>query len=105
MTNGLGGRTNGLGGRTNGLGGRTNGMTNGLGRTNGLTNGLGRTNGMTNGLTNGLGRPARGMDNRAIAPSRLSLVLIGPDSHIHPARADFPLRAERQRPRLQRNQG
>ena len=91
MTNGLGGRTNGLGGRTNGLGGRTNGMTNGLGRTNGLTNGL--------------GRPARGMDNRAIAPSRLSLVLIGPDSHIHPARADFPLRAERQRPRLQRNQG
>ncbi|MBU4031678.1 MAG: hypothetical protein KKD98_02640, partial [Candidatus Thermoplasmatota archaeon] len=90
MTNGLGGRTNGL---TNGLGGRTNGLTNGLGgRTNGLTNGLGgrtngmtyglggRTNGMTNGLTNGLGGipilRSRRLDENAISPSRISLVLI-----------------------------
>jgi len=87
MTNGLGGRTNGL---TNGLGGRTNGMTNGLGgRTNGLTNGLGgRTNGMTNGLggrtnglTNGLGpggpvMRSRRMDNSAISPFRISLIIV-----------------------------
>jgi len=94
MTNGLGGRTNGmtngLGGRTNGLGGRTNGLTNGLGgRTNGLTNGLGgRTNGLTNGLggktnglTNGLGSGgpvmrSRRMDDSAISPFRISLIIV-----------------------------
>ena len=89
MTNGLGGRTNGLGGRTNGmangmggrtngLGGRTNGMTNGMGgRTNGLTNGLGRTNGLTNGL--GSGGPvmrSRRMDDSAISPFRISLIIV-----------------------------
>jgi len=79
LTNGLGrtnGLTNGLGrtnGLTNGLG-RTNGLTNGLGRTNGLTNGLGRTNGLTNGLS-GLGRPRR-LNDSAISPSRISLILI-----------------------------
>ncbi len=87
MTNGLGGRTNGM---TNGLGGRTNGLTNGLGgRTNGLTNGLGgRTNGLTNGLggktnglTNGLGSGgpvmrSRRMDDSAISPFRISLIIV-----------------------------
>jgi parallel beta-helix repeat protein len=76
MTNGLGGRTNGM---TNGMGGRTNGMTNGLGgRTNGMTNGLGgRTNGMTNGL--GSGGPvmrSRRMDDSAISPFRISLIIV-----------------------------
>ena len=98
LTNGVRGRTNGLTngtGRTNGFTngrGRTNGLTNGLGRTNGLTNGLGRTNGLTNGLgrtnglTNGLGR-TNGMTNGlrlqrinnqrgAVAPRKLSFILI-----------------------------
>lgn len=75
MTNGLGGRTNGL---TNGMGGRTNGLTNGMGgRTNGLTNGLGgKTNGLTNGMGNGPGLQYRRLDDRAISPSRISLVII-----------------------------
>ncbi|MBU4071659.1 MAG: PEF-CTERM sorting domain-containing protein, partial [Candidatus Thermoplasmatota archaeon] len=78
MTNGMGGKTNGI---TNGMGGRTNGMTNGLGgKTNGLTNGMGgRTNGITNGMTNGLDGSVAGrrrLDDRAISPSRISLVLI-----------------------------
>ncbi len=81
LTNGLGrtnGLTNGLGrtnGLTNGLG-RTNGLTNGLGRTNGLTNGLGRTNGLTNGLSGSSGRLPHRLNDRAISPSRTSLVLI-----------------------------
>jgi hypothetical protein len=87
LTNGTGrtngrGRTNGLTngrGRTNGFG-RTNGMTNGQGRTNGLTNGLGRTNGLTNGLTNGRGRsdfqPRRMAKKGAMAPRKLSFILI-----------------------------
>jgi hypothetical protein len=79
LTNGLG-RTNGLtNGLTNGRG-RTNGLTNGLGRTNGLTNGLGRTNGLTNGLTNGRGRsdfqPRRMAKKGAMAPRKLSFILI-----------------------------
>ncbi|MFH0815900.1 MAG: hypothetical protein V1934_03685 [Methanobacteriota archaeon] len=97
LTNGSGrGRTNGVGrtnGLTNGSGrGRTNGLTNGMGRTNGITNGLGRTNGITNGLgrtnglTNGLGRTngmtnglnSYRMDDRngAVAPRKLSTILI-----------------------------
>jgi hypothetical protein len=78
LTNGLRGRTNGI---TNGLG-RTNGLTNGQGRTNGLTNGLGRTNGLTNGLgrTNGMtnGLRSHRMDNQngAVAPRKLSTILI-----------------------------
>ncbi len=64
MTNGLGGRTNGL---TNGLGGRTNGLTNGLGRTNGLTNGLG---------SGGPVMRSRRMDDSAISPFRISLIIV-----------------------------